>query len=198
MYYFWWGCRGNLTLITLGSERVNGGIKPDFHWWIFMGRTVTECPSESRGAHAGVLVVFILQTRGAILAWVGIAAVNSCGSQIKDKQHELSNIPILLGINRKLPTWKGFLKRGRIFGLRCGYKYKTWNIEQKYKKIRISTYGNAHYVQHHTETLDHLFIFHAYKTGFLYSSRNNYYLFGKSQRKSGPGNTVPHFTQYGR
>ena len=23
MYYFWWGRRGNLTLITLGSERVN-------------------------------------------------------------------------------------------------------------------------------------------------------------------------------
>ena len=23
MLYFWWGCRGNLTLITLGSERVN-------------------------------------------------------------------------------------------------------------------------------------------------------------------------------
>ena len=23
MYYYWWGCRRNLTLITLGSERVN-------------------------------------------------------------------------------------------------------------------------------------------------------------------------------
>ena len=26
MWYFWWGCRGNLTLITLGSERVNHSI----------------------------------------------------------------------------------------------------------------------------------------------------------------------------
>ena len=33
MYYFWWGCRRNLTLITLGSERVKtwrGAVKTAF------------------------------------------------------------------------------------------------------------------------------------------------------------------------
>ena len=33
--YFWWGCRGNLKLITLGSERVNVAmflVTLNWHW----------------------------------------------------------------------------------------------------------------------------------------------------------------------
>ena len=43
MLYFWWGCRGNLTLITLGSESVNHDTSP--HLPPFVGGRFLYCPN---------------------------------------------------------------------------------------------------------------------------------------------------------
>ena len=37
VWYFWWGCRGNLKLITLGSERVNWRLHEDKVNMTFIG-----------------------------------------------------------------------------------------------------------------------------------------------------------------